>query len=314
MLYATHLGNRMVLGLAFDVETPFGKIRTQAIGLAKALSKPPEIALPTLEPVMISEEIQPSKPELPTQELPRQELPEQTLPKPPPKDEITASGAPLWDDVPPPLLKHNTEQDDMKTRKLQLISEPESDQHLMVDSETPQSFSQDENKPSTPPVVSDPLSSHHIPGMNTIWDLAYSCILVPRMPQHHLTGDLAIKLAEWLGQFCIAFGWRLGYLSILPEYLQFVVNVPPTASPSFVMRKLRQHTSQRIFSTFINLAEENPSGHFWTPGYLIMSVTVQDYNCPEGIHYLPEKIIQDFIQQTRKNQGISGPSPLSHAR
>ena len=164
------------------------------------------------------------------------------------------------------------------------------------------------------PIAADPFSSQHNPETNTIWDLAYSSILVPRMPQHFLTGDIAHKLAEWLGQLCIAFGWRLEYLSILPDYMQLVVNVPPTPSPSFVMRTLRQHTSRRIFTTFNNLAEENPSGDFWAPGYLIMSVTVQNTTNQEGTHYLPGKMINDFIQQTRKNQGVSGSSPLHYSR
>lgn len=314
MLYATRLGNRMVLGLAFDVETPFGKIRAQAVELAKALSRPPSAMLPALESKMNSVESRTLAQELLGQELLGQNLLGQNLPPLSQKDEITASGAPLWDDVPPPLINYNPDQVDIPARKLNLYSELESDQKLSMDDESPQSFPQAEAPAMAIPFAVDPFSSQHNPETNTIWDLAYSCILVPRMPQHFLTGDIAHKLAEWLGQLCIAFGWRLEYLSILPDYMQLVVNVPPTPSPSFVMRTLRQHTSRRIFTTFNNLAEENPSGDFWAPGYLIMSVTVQNTTHQDGTHYLPGKMINDFIQQTRKNQGVSGSSPLHYSR
>jgi hypothetical protein len=41
MVYATSLGGGLILTLAFDAETPFSKIRSQASHLARALSSPP---------------------------------------------------------------------------------------------------------------------------------------------------------------------------------------------------------------------------------------------------------------------------------
>ena len=55
---------------------------------------------------------------------------------------------------------------------------------------------------------------------------------------------------------------------------------------------MRQHTSQRIFNHFPDLAEENPSGDFWAPGYLVMT----------GSQPPPAQVVQDFIQSTRRRQ------------
>ena len=76
--------------------------------------------------------------------------------------------------------------------------------------------------------------------------------------------------------------------------MQWLINVPPTTSPGYLMRIVRQHTSRRLFAEFPLLAEENPSGDFWAPGYLIMSS-----NQPP----LP-KLVKDFIHNTRVRQGI----------
>lgn len=129
----------------------------------------------------------------------------------------------------------------------------------------------------------------------SMYNLTYACVLIPRMPAHHLTGDLAANLSEWVTQLCLAFGWRLEQLSIRPEYLQWMVNVPPATSPGYLMRIIRQHTSRRLFVEFPRMEDVNPSGDFWAPGYLIMS----------GNEPPPPQLVKDFIKNTRKRQGIS---------
>jgi REP element-mobilizing transposase RayT len=127
-----------------------------------------------------------------------------------------------------------------------------------------------------------------------IYNLDYACVLVPRFPQHHITGDLLDRLGEWVPQICIAYAWRLEYISVRPDYLQWIVNVPPVTAPASLMRILRQHTSERIFSEFPRFKKENPSNEFWAPGYLIMG----------GSQPPPAQLIKDFITQTRQKQGI----------
>lgn len=128
------------------------------------------------------------------------------------------------------------------------------------------------------------------PGM---YDLTYACLLVPRFSSHHLTGDLAVRISEWIPNICIAFGWRLEYISVRPDYLQWVVNVPPSTSPGYLMRKMRKQTSEKIFEEFSRLKKENPSGVFWAPGYLIMG----------GSQPHPSKLVKDYIRSTRERQG-----------
>jgi REP element-mobilizing transposase RayT len=130
-----------------------------------------------------------------------------------------------------------------------------------------------------------------------MYHLTYACLLVPRFTSHYLTGDLADRLAEWLPKICIAFGWRLEFLAVRPEYLQWVVNVQPNTSPGYLMKVMRQHTSEKIFTDFLRIRKENPSGDFWAPGYLIMG----------GTQPHPPQLVKDYIKQTRERQGVSRP-------
>jgi REP element-mobilizing transposase RayT len=137
-----------------------------------------------------------------------------------------------------------------------------------------------------------------------MYHLTYACLLVPRFSAHYITGDLADRLGEWLPNICIAFGWRLEYLAVRPEYLQWVVNVQPNTSPGYLMRIMRQQTSEKIFSELIRLKKENPSGDFWAPGYLIMG----------GTQPHPPQLVRDYIRQTRQRQGQEAAPPPPQSR
>ncbi|HEY5982556.1 MAG TPA: transposase [Anaerolineales bacterium] len=130
-----------------------------------------------------------------------------------------------------------------------------------------------------------------------VYHLTYACLLLPRFPEHYLTGEVADKLSEWMPIICVAFGWRLEYLAVRPEYLQWVSNVPPATSPGYVMRIMRSQTSEKIFAAFPGLKKDNPSGDFWAPGYLIMG----------GTQPHPSQLVKDYIKQVRQRQGRDNP-------
>jgi len=135
------------------------------------------------------------------------------------------------------------------------------------------------------------------PASAGVYHLTYACLLVPRFASHFLTGDIADKLSEWLPIISVAFGWRLEYLAVRPDYLQWVANVPPATSPGYLMRVMRQQVSDKIFTAFPRLKKDNPSGDFWAPGYLIMG----------GMQPHPPQLVKDYIKQVRQRQGVEKP-------
>lgn len=148
----------------------------------------------------------------------------------------------------------------------------------------------------TQPIIIQPLSESAIlegtsPSLSHLY---YTCLLIPRLPNHFLTGELSERLGQWLPHLCLAFGWRLDGMAVRPETLQWTVQVSPAVSPGNVVRLVRQRTSSRIFNQFAILAEDNPSGDFWAPGYLVVS----------GNQPPSPQLLRDFIIQTRRRQGI----------
>jgi len=133
------------------------------------------------------------------------------------------------------------------------------------------------------------------PASPAMADLSYACLLVPRFDTHHLVGDAADRLTEWVPQICMAYGWRLEHIAIRPDYLQWVARVPPATAPGHVMRVVRQQTSDRLFNEFPRFKKDNPSGDFWAPGYLIMGSSQPH----------PQPLVRNFIKQTRERQGLT---------
>src|SRR6266540_2375935 len=332
MLYATRLASDIVLALVFDAETPFSTIRSQANQLVTNLSddRPAiqKITKSATQPIIefLEDELNdeddiveippitdildniPSPNPLPstssqdeaqprTNEKVDNSVGETRLSKP-----LSNASAFTRESSPAIPLNHlvTTEQDESLDQTI--LS------HATLDEIEVTIPTKSRRRPETP--IARPAPGEldvTRPGPTTeaarkmtlepttagLYHLTYACLLVPRFSSHYLTGDLADHISEWLPNICIAFGWRLEFLAVRPEYLQWVVNVQPNTSPGYLMRVMRQQTSEKIFMEFTRIKKENPSGDFWAPGYLIMG----------GTQPHPPQLVRDYIRQTRQRQG-----------
>jgi REP element-mobilizing transposase RayT/DNA-binding response OmpR family regulator len=325
MLYATRLTTGTVLALVFDAETPFSTIRSQANSLAHSLAVMPveeemtpeeEAATPAFLADILND-VPPPNPlnrvavEKPLENTTRIERVKESVRKlfsPQVEEDEDDLGATrqnerLASTAPQPIPLNY-----MSIESQQALTQPQTalqtDDQLAVTLRSkaasrtdPQanlegSSEQDPGEATVPRrIVLEPVSA-------SVYNLDYVCLLVPRFTHHHLTGDLSERMGEWVQHICIAFGWRLEFISVRPEYLEWIANVPPATSPAYLMRILRQHTSERIFAEFPRYRKENPSGDFWAPGYLIMG----------GSQPPPTQLIKDYIAQTRQRQGFSQPT------
>lgn len=133
------------------------------------------------------------------------------------------------------------------------------------------------------------------PVISELYNLSYTCLLIPRFPSHQLKGDIADEMPGWLQQICISFGWRLEFITVHSEYCQWAMAVPPSTSPGRFMQQIRYDTSEKIFSTFGRIRRENLSNDFWAPGYLVVL----------GTRPHPQEMINQYIRLTRRQQGLN---------
>jgi REP element-mobilizing transposase RayT len=270
LLYATGLGWNMTLTLVLDVETPFSHIRLQASRLAKALTSPTENGIDSRNGAVTGDRTESAQDEGPDLD-PLAGLP------------------PLFDDVPPPTAAPPVSPRHSSPQPEPVQASADIPGARLDAAQTAGLFDPVSEEATFPADMVLPLA------YPAFYRLNYACLLAPRLPDHHLTGDLAERLAEWAPQLCLAFGWRLVRFSIRPDFFQWIVDVPPATSPGALIRIVRQQTSHRIFQEFPRLKRDNPSGDFWAPGYLVMSSSQP----------LPVKVIQNFINLTRARQGLT---------
>src|SRR6266511_2514702 len=323
MLYATRLADDVVLALVFDAETPFSTIRSQAGQLVTRLSaQSPEVAEP---PVM--QKPLPASYDTPTEYIDDESNADLDIPSiaeilsdiPSPRPEPRLNPFQDEEDFVPPASPSRSRQYSRESSPAMhandlMVSNQENEQtveHVVEDFDATMP-SKSRPRPETPirrpmPGELDETRPHSItevagrvmlePISPGLYNLTYACLLVPRFSSHYLTGDIADKVSEWIPRICIAFGWRLEYMAVRPEYVQWVLNVPPATSPVYLMRIMRQQTSEKIFTEFPRLKKGNPSGDFWAPGYLIMG----------GTQPHPPQLVKAYIKQTRTRQGYSQP-------
>lgn len=96
----------------------------------------------------------------------------------------------------------------------------------------------------------------------------------------------------WMQQISVSYGWKLEFVDVQPQYMQWLITVPVTTPPSQIMRLVRQHTSQKIFEDFPRFKNQNLAKDFWAPGYLMLV----------GKQLPSSKMIKEFIQTTRQKQ------------
>ena len=127
--------------------------------------------------------------------------------------------------------------------------------------------------------------------------ISYVCVLIPRFDTHFLSGDVVADLHECMDHLATSFSWKLEWLDVQRDYMQWLMKVPVAFAPAQFIRIIRHTTSLKILTDYPRYKRENFSRDFWAPGHLI--------NVGRRPH--PLETIHEFIRLTRKQQGIYSP-------
>ena len=135
---------------------------------------------------------------------------------------------------------------------------------------------------------------HFEPVSDGLYNLSYSCLLIPRFGSHHLTADRVNLVSVCMKEIYTSYGWRLEYLDVKPDYLQWVASIPPTIALIDHISIVRKETSKRLFDDFPPYKQQNLSNDYWAPGYLIMG----------GKNSITDALVMDYTRQTREKYGF----------
>jgi hypothetical protein len=147
--------------------------------------------------------------------------------------------------------------------------------------------------PPPPPTAVEPQVIIHVPMAAAGAPLLFSLVLVPRFPEHRLTGSLVEPLRAWIHRLCLAWDWRAERVDIRPDRLALVLMLGPEVAPAEAVQQLRDGLAARILQALPHLAADLPSGRFWASPFLLTSGPLA-----------AEDEIAEFIQETRRSQGF----------
>lgn len=316
MIYATLLADGLVLALAFEAQVPFSQMRAQAGKLARALARPPTPETPALpgekQPAPYTAAGPEARREVEPEAGPENGYEAYASAWELDEDEEDFPAGPLF---PPELVPPPTPVGGKKTRSADVFEDwpfygedPFPEGLLSAVDRIEESGWQPETGPPAGPRSrwdESPLKAwidEQAPAPEEcpiLYSLHFTCVLVPRLPGHALTGDLAARLEDWVRRINLAFGWRLEHLAVRPDYLLVISSVPPDTSPSALLREMRRQTSWLIFDDFPPLAHDNPSGDFWAPGSLLLTSSQPP----------PPGELRRFVAETRRLQGLDEEYP-----
>jgi len=81
------------------------------------------------------------------------------------------------------------------------------------------------------------------------------------------------KLCEKiLGKTAEKYGIGIVEMSVLPDHIHLIVDVPPTMSVSEPFRLLKGCSSHELFKEKPNFRKRYSRGHFWSPGKFYRTV------------------------------------------
>jgi len=83
---------------------------------------------------------------------------------------------------------------------------------------------------------------------------------------------------------------KINELSVMPDHIHAVVEIPPTMSVSKALHMLKGASSRELFKQKPNFRKRYPKGHFWSPGKFYRSVG--DADAETVINYVREHRFQ----------------------
>jgi CheY-like chemotaxis protein len=285
LLYAMPVVGNINLSMIFGMDTPFSVARRQTHRLRQLLAEQDPRKVSTAEKNQVMEKLISV-----SQEEDELLLPSEWIPGP----TITTSK----EESPQPVVTLAQAEEPQKEKEMPPSFTNVSDIVPIPDDWLPKEPKPSSHLPFLEQETAQPEKTIELEPVNLVqqepkYNLPFTAILLPRFPNHRLTGSLANQLENWLKDLCIAWGWRLDRIELRSEFLRFTVSLSPDIAPAQAVQNLANNLSSRILNAFPALTKDLPSGQFWTKSYLLTA----------GSDVGKDRLAA-FVETTRKEQGL----------
>ena len=135
----------------------------------------------------------------------------------------------------------------------------------------------------------DRAKSQYQHGAHTTHRLRYHLVWTPKYRRRLLEGEIAVRLRQLLEEGCGVNDWLVHELSIAPDHIHLLIQLPPHQSVARAVQILKGGSSKVIRAEQPALDEWLWGKHFWSEGYFA-----------ESVGRLEEGVIRRYISQQRE--------------
>lgn len=124
---------------------------------------------------------------------------------------------------------------------------------------------------------------------HVIWQCSYHIVWCPKYRYRILTGEIGRFVEETIRLVCEWKGVGILELNVREDHIHMVVDIPPKESVSDVMGMLKGKTAIRIFKSIPKMRKTYWGNHFWSRGYCVSTVGLDEEKIRKYVKYQEEK-------------------------
>ena len=128
---------------------------------------------------------------------------------------------------------------------------------------------------------------------HTKWVCKYHIVFTPKYRRKIIYNQLRKDIMQILKDLCKWKGIEIIEGNMMPDHVHMLVSIPPKYSISQIMGYIKGKSAMMIFERHANLKYKFGNRHFWSEGYYVSTVGVNDATVRK---YIQEQERYDIMQ------------------
>ena len=128
---------------------------------------------------------------------------------------------------------------------------------------------------------------------HTKWNCKYHIVFAPKYRRKVAYGKIKQDIADILSMLCKRKGVKIVEAEICPDHVHMLVEIPPSISVSYFVGYLKGKSTLMIFERHANLKYKFGNRHFWSEGYYVSTVGLNEATTKK---YIQDQEKYDIMQ------------------
>ena len=128
---------------------------------------------------------------------------------------------------------------------------------------------------------------------HTVWDCKYHVVWCPKYRFKVMQGPLRVYVHNVLRELCRRQKVEVVELNVQVDHVHIVLSIPPSYCVSRVMGFLKGKSAIQIFRKFFKLRKKYYGQHYWSRGYCVSTVGLDEETIRNYVRWQQEKDRQE---------------------